>query len=187
MAKLKLQMKSSDVLGVHSRVDISFNGVKVGENIELPTTPSVLEYDVTVSTDAENTIKFDLLNDQAYDSNNDGDYSDSDAGDQVMTAIVTQVEYSLDGSTFTAILPQVQSTFTIPSGTNAGMVVELKPAINEFVVWGTAHLIKFTTTGGLAENKTSNKQPTNPISTVIDGNKIAYTDGNTYDFDGNIV
>lgn len=187
MAKIKLQVNSSAVRDVYGRVDISFNGVKVGDNVQLSASTSTLVYNVaSISTSAENTIKIDLLNDQAWDSNNDGDYSD--AGDETMRVTVTSAEYSLDDSTYVAVLPQAQSTFTIPSGTNSGMVVELKKAIDEFKIYGKDQSIKFTTNDGLSafndpENLT---QSYNPVAKVV-GSTIQAIDGNTYDFDGNIV
>ena len=187
MAKLKLQLDSSSVLGVYGIVDVSFNGTKVGNNVQLGADTSTLEYDVeSISTSSENTVKIDLLNDQAHDSNNDGDFGDAD--DEVLLVTLTNVEYSLDNSTYVAVLPQAQSTFTIPSGTNSGMVIELKKAISEFKIFGKDQLIKFSTSDGLSisTDPTVLTQPYNPVAKVV-GSTIQAIDGNTYDFDGNIV
>lgn len=186
MARIKLFINSSEVFDVYGRVDISFNGVKVGTNVLLGSSTSELEYDVaSISTSTENTIKIDLLNQQAYDANNDGNFDDE--GDKKMTATVSVAEYSMDNSTYTALIPQPQSTFTIPSGANAGTRIELKPAVDKFEVFGPNYLIKFTTANGLANNLSDQQQPRNPVTTIVGGNKIAFADGIINDFDGNTV
>ena len=190
MARIKLFLNSSEVFDINCRVDISFNGVKVGTNVLLESATSELEYDVeSISTSTENIIKIDLLNQQAYDADNNGSFDDE--GDKKMTVTVSLAEYliddSTDDSTYTVIIPQTQSTFTIPSGANTGTRIELKPAVDKFEVFGPNHLIKFTTANGLANNLLDQNQPLNPVTTIVDGNKIAFADGIINDFDGNTV
>ena len=43
MARIKLFINSSEVFDVYGRVDISFNGVKVGTNVLLGSSTSELE------------------------------------------------------------------------------------------------------------------------------------------------
>ena len=104
MAKLRLSIKSTDVLGVYGIVDVIFNGATLALAKQLSATVENLEYNIAGIDNTSNTLKISLLNDQAYDANKDGDYLD--AGDQTMQAIVSALSYSIDNNTYTTLLPQ---------------------------------------------------------------------------------
>lgn len=144
MGKIRFNINSSDVLGVYGIVDIVFNGVTLASSKQLSETVESLEYNVDILTSSDNTLKIHLLNDQAHDSNNDGDYSDT--GDQSLVARVSNLSYSVDGATFTTLLPQTEVNHTIPSGVNAGTSILMRPAISQFISYGD-YTLKFDNDG----------------------------------------
>ena len=130
MAKLRLSIKSTAVLDVYGIVDVVFNGATLVASKQLSTTVENLEYNIAGIDNTSNSLKISLLNDQAHDANNDGDYHD--AGDQTMQAIVSALSYSIDDTTYTTLLPQAATNYTVPSGPYAGNVLVLTESVSSF-------------------------------------------------------
>jgi hypothetical protein len=141
MGKLRLDIKSNDILGVYGIVDLVFNGVAIESNKQLTTDPIALEYDVDILTDADNTLKVSLLNDRAHDANQDGVF------DKFMTVSVTALSYSADGVNFTTLLPQVATSYTVPDGLYAGNVLTLTESVTSFNSLGINYSIAFNSDG----------------------------------------
>lgn len=173
MGKLRLDINSNNVLGTYGIVDIVFNGTNLAPSKQLSATVESLEYNVDILTSSDNVLKIALLNDQAHDSNNDGDFSD--AGDQTLRPVVSSLSYSIDGVTFTTLLPQVETTHTVPSGIHAGETVTFNLGVSEFVSYGTNYELKFDTELGLLN------------SPYIQAYEIRLVDGVYYDAQGNVI
>ena len=62
MAKLRLSINSTDVLGVYCIVDIVFNGTTLASAKQLSATVENLEYNADVLTSSNNILKINLLN-----------------------------------------------------------------------------------------------------------------------------
>ena len=172
MGKLRLDINSTDVLGVYGIVDIVFNGATLAASKQLSATVESLEYDVDILTSSDNVLKISLLNDQGHDANNDGDYSDAE--DQTLQAVVSGLSYSIDGVTFVTLLPQVATTHTVPSGTHAGETVTFNLAVSEFGSFGPDYELKFGNTGLLN-------------NAYLTGYFIRLVDGVYYDDAGNVI
>lgn len=173
MGKLRLDINSNDVLGVYGIVDIVFNGTNLATSKQLSATVESLEYDVDILTSSNNVLKIALLNDQAHDANGDGDYSDEE--DQTLRAVVSGLSYSTDGVTFATLLPQVETTHTVPSGLHAGQTVTFNLDISEFVSFGSNSELKFDTNLGLLNNA------------HLQGYAIRLVDGVYYDAEGSVI
>lgn len=173
MAKLRLDINSTDVSGTYGIVDIIFNGIILVASKQLSATIESLEYDVDILTSGDNTLKIALLNHQANDANNDGDFNDET--DQTLYAIVSSLSYSIDGVTFTTLLPQVATTHTVPSGINAGETVPFNSAVSEFSSYGPDYELKFKTDSGLLNNA------------YLRAYSIRLIDGVYYDAEGNVI
>ncbi len=113
-----------------------------------------------------------MLNDQAHDENNDGDYSD--ANDKLLVAIVSALSYSIDDINYTSLLPQTQVTHTIPSGDQAGAIIDLRSNISQFVSWGSNCELKFND-DGLENNE------------YFTGYNVKIVDSDYYDSTGNVI
>ena len=173
MGKLRLDINSNDVLGVYGIVNIVFNGTNLAVSKQLSATVESLEYDADILTSSDNVLKIALLNDQAHDANNDGDFSDAE--DQTLKATISGLSYSTDGVTFTTVLPQVETTHTVPSGTHAGETIILNLSKSEFVSFGPDYELKFDTVLGLLNNA------------YLKGYDVRLVDGVYYDTDGNVI
>jgi len=181
MGKLRLDIKSNDVLGVYGIVDLIFNGVAIESNRQLTADPVALEYDVDILTDAVNSLKVSLLNDQAHDSNQDGDFSDAE--DQLLLALVTALSYSVDGVNFITLLPQLATSYTVPSGLYAGNVITLTENVTSFGSYGIDHEIMFNSDGIVDSPYVSGLKG----KVLPNGNFQDLVGGKTYDSSGNEV
>jgi len=181
MAKLRLNIKSTAVLDVYGMVDVVFNGVTLVSAKQLSATVENLEYNIAGIDNTSNTLKISLLNDQAHDANNDGDYLD--AGDQTMKAIVSALSYSIDDTTYTTLLPQAATSYTVPSGIYAGNVITLTESVTEFSSYGADYAITFNNDGIVNTNYCSGLKG----KILENGNYQDLITGKTYDADGNEV
>jgi hypothetical protein len=181
MGKLRLSIKSTDVLGKYGIVDLDFNGVTIESNKQLTADPVALEYDVDILTDTANSLKVSLLNDQAYDANQDGDFSD--AGDQTLLVSVTALSYSVNGVNFTTLLPQLATNYTVPDGIYAGNVITLTESVTSFSSYGVDYAITFNSDGIINSAQISGLK----VKILPNGNLRNLVDGKTYNSDGNEV
>ena len=181
MGKLRLSIKSTDVLGVYGIVDLVFNGNTIESNRQLTADPVALEYDVDILTDAVNSLKVSLLNDQAHDANQDGDFSDPE--DQIMIALVTALSYSIDGVNFTTLLPQVSTSYTVPTGLYAGNVLTLTESVTSFNSYGVDYAITFNSDGIINSAQISGVKG----KILPNGNFQDFVTGKTYDPNGNEI
>ncbi len=181
MAKLRLSINSTDVLGVYGIVDIKFNGATLASSKQLSATVESLEYNVDILTSSDNILNISLLNDQAHDANSNGDFSD--ASDQTLRAIVSALSYSIDDTTYTTLLPQVATNYTVPGGLYAGNVVTLTESVTESSSYGADHAITFNSDGIVNSEFISGVQ----WKLLENGNLQDLVNGKTYDPDGNEV
>ena len=145
MAKLRLSINSTDVLGVYGIVDIVFNGVTLAASKQLSTTVESLEYDVEILTSSNNVLKISLLNSQAYDNNNDGYFTEPE--DSILCAVVSSLSYAVDGVNFITLIPQAATSYTVPSGPKAGSVVLLTENVTRFMSYNELCAITFNSDG----------------------------------------
>jgi hypothetical protein len=183
MAKLRLSINSTDVLGVYGIVDIVFNGTTLVSSKQLSATVENLEYNVAGIDNTSNTLKISLLNDQAHDANSDGDFVDAGAGDQSMQAIVSALSYSINDTTYTTLLPQAATSYTVPSGPYVGNVLVLTESVTQFTSYGADHAITFNSDGIVNTEYCSGIRG----KVLENGNYQNLLDGKTYDVDGNEV
>jgi hypothetical protein len=181
MAKLRLNIKSTAVLDVYGIVDVIFNGATLASSKQLSATVENLEYNIAGIDNTSNTLKISLLNDQAHDANNDGDYLD--AGDQTMQVIVSALSYSIDNTTFTTLLPQVATSYTVPGGIYAGNVVTLTESVSNFNSYGADYVLTFNSDGIVNSEFISGVK----AKILENGNLQDLVNGKTYDPDGNEV
>jgi hypothetical protein len=181
MAKLRLSIKSTEVLTTYGIVDIVFNGTTLASAKQLSATVENLEYDIAGIDNTSNTLKISLLNDQAHDANNDGDYLD--ASDQTMQVIVSALSYSIDNTTFTTLLPQVATSYTVPGGIYAGNVVTLTESVSNFNSYGADYVLTFNSDGIVNSEFISGVK----AKILENGNLQDLVNGKTYDPDGNEV
>jgi hypothetical protein len=181
MGKLRLNIKSNDVLGVYGIVDLVFNGATIESNKQLTADLVALEYDVDVLTGAVNSLKVNLLNDQAHDADQDGDFTDAE--NQTLAAQVTALSYSTDGVSFTTLLPQLATSYTVPSGIYAGNVITLTYSVTSFDSYGVDYVITFNSDGIV-----NSQYITGLLGKILpDGSYQDLVNNTTYDPDGNIV
>ena len=181
MGKLRLNINSTNVLGVYGVVNIVFNGTNLATAKQLSATVESLEYNVDISTSSNNVLKISLLNDQAHDTNGDGDFTDE--GDQLLKVTMSSLSYAVDGINFTTLLPQTATSYTVPSGPYVGNIITLTESVTTFGSFGLDYAITFNSDGivntvycsGLKGKFLSNGNYHNLIDNVI------------YDPDGNIV
>ena len=181
MAKLRLNIKSTAVLDVYGIVDVDFNGTTLASSKQLSATVENLEYNIAGIDNTSNTLKISLLNAQAHDANNDGDYLD--AGDQTMQAIVSALSYSVDDTTYIALLPQAASNYTIPSGANAGQIIPLNESVLQLTSYGLNYEIWFNADGFMYNEYF----PWAKIKVLTNGNVYENVSGKTYDPEGNEI
>jgi len=183
MAKLRLSINSTEVLTTYGIVDIVFNGTTLAPAKQLSATVENLEYNIAGIDNTSNTLKISLLNDQAHDANNDGDYLDAGAGDQTMRVIVSALSYSIDDTTYTTLLPQAATSYTVPSGPYSGNVITLTESVTTFESYGADHAITFNSDGIVNTEYCSGLKG----KILENGNYLDLTSGKTYDPDGNEV
>lgn len=181
MGKLRLDINSTDVLGVYGIVDIVFNGATLAASEQLSATVESLEYDVDILTSSNNVLKIALLNDQAHDANGDGDFHDE--GDQTLQAVVSSLSYSTDGSSFTTLLPQAATSYTVPGGLYAGNILTLTENITSFSSYGVDYAITFNSDGIVETEYCSGVK----FKVLENGNVQDLINNVTYDSDGNII
>lgn len=171
MAKLRLQLQSTSVLGTYGVVDIYLNDQLLEEDLQLSGDVSTHEYDVTFTDN--NTLQVKLINSQAYDANGSGQYDDDEA-DERMAVTVKKVERSDDGSTYETMLP-LEGSEHIVEGKQPFM---LNSGIDEFTIWGTDQSIKFDSSG-LMPHHDNNLHPLYTKGTLV-GDILTYSDGSTF-------
>jgi hypothetical protein len=181
MSKLRLDINSTTVLGVYGIVDIVFNGTTLVSSKQLSATVESLEYDVAGIDNTSNTLKISLLNDQAHDANSDGDFDDAD--DQSMQVIVSALSYSIDNTTYTTLLPQAATSYTVPGGTHAGQIIPITENVSNFASFGPNYTLEFNSDGIVNSDYISGVKG----KLLENGNFHSFVDGNTYDNDGNVV
>ena len=183
MGKLRFDINSTYVertlKGHYGIIDIVFNGTTLESAKQMSATFESLEYNVSIDN-TSNTLKIALLNDVGDDINNDGDYTDEG---ETLKVIVSSLSYSTDNINFTSLIPQVETTYTVPSGLYAGNVVTLTDAVNTFVSHDANYAITFNS-DGIVQNEYClglrwKVLPNDRLRDLINGV--------TYDFDGNIV
>ena len=133
MAKLRLNMNSNLVEGRAGLVDISLNGTELANNVSLSANVGSYEYDVTLVS-GENLLGISLTNNIAHN-------------DEYLNANISGMSYSVDGVTYTQIVPFPQQTLTIPSGPFAGNILITNPGIDYLYVPGDNYEIRFNETG----------------------------------------
>ena len=178
MGKLRLDINSNDVLGTYGIVDLIFNGVTIESNKQLTAEPVTLEYDVNILTNAVNSLKISLLNDRAHIANQGSDFEN-----QYLMAKVTALSYSADGVSFTTLLPQLATSYTVPSGIYAGNVVTLTEGVSEFQSYGADYTLSFNSDGIINTDQVSGVK----IKLLANKNLQDLVNGKTYDPDGNEV
>ena len=181
MSKLRLDIKSTGVVGVYGIVDIAFNGATLAASKQLSATVESLEYDVDILTPGNNVLKIALLNHQAHDANNDGDFNDAE--DQTLQSILSSLSYSTDDVNYTTLIPQAATSYTVPSGTYAGNVVTLTESVNTFTSYGADYAITFNSDGIVNTEYCSGLKG----KILPNGNFQDLLSGNIYYLDGNLV
>ena len=159
MAKLRLKLKTTVVNSVAGIVDLKFNGSILRTGVELATTDTTLEYDVTLST--TNTLEVDLINAQS------GTY-DSALGTWPNGTVVTidEVAHSSDGTTYSSVIPQAKTSFTTVPGPTSDAEVTLRPQLTSAHLYGRGYLIEFDSNGLLNQpDFTVKNKPFNPVAT----------------------
>jgi hypothetical protein len=169
------------VLDVYGIVDIVFNGTTLVASKQLSATVENLEYNIAGIDNTSNTLKILLLNDQAHDANNDGDYND--AGDLIMQVIVSALSYSINDTTYTTLLPQAATSYTVPSGPYVGNVIPLTESVTQFMLCGNNEELVFNSDGIVNNSHISGLQG----KILENGNYQNFLDGKTYDPNGNEV
>ena len=181
MAKLRLSINSTDVLGVYGIVDIVFNGATLASAKQLSATVENLEYNIAGIDNTSNTLKISLLNDQAHDVDLNGIFTDP--GDQTMQAVVSALSYSIDDTTYTTLLPQAATSYTVPSGLYSGNVVTLTESVTQFTSYGVDYALTFNSEGIVNTEYCSGLRG----KVLPNGNFQDLVTGKTYDPDGNEV
>lgn len=181
MAKLRLSIKSTDVLGVYGIVDIVFNGTTLVSAKQLSATVENLEYNADILTSSNNVLKINLLNPQAHDANNDGIFTG--AQDQTLKAQMTALSYATDNVNFITLLPQTATTYTVPSGRYAGNVITMTENISQFSSCGNNEEIVFNSDGIVDNSHISGVK----WKLLENGNLQEVGTGKTYDPNGNEV
>ena len=181
MSKLRLDINSTDVRDVYGIVDIVFNGTTLVSAKQLSATIESLEYSADILTSSNNVLKINLLNSQAHDVNGDGDYTDAE--DQTLQAIVSSLSYAVDGVSFTTLLPQSATSYTVPTGPNAGNVIALTESVTTFASFGLDYAITFNSDGIVNTEYCSGLKG----KILPNGNYQDLTNGKIYDIDGNEV
>ena len=181
MAKLRLSIKSTAVLDIYGIVDIVFNGVALASSKQLSATFESLEYNIAGIDNTSNTLKISLLNDQAHDVNQNGIFTDP--GDQTMQAVVSALSYSIDNTTYTTLLPQAATSYTVPSGLYSGNVVTLTESVTQFTSYGVDYALTFNSEGIVNTEYCSGLRG----KVLPNGNFQDLVNGKTYDPDGNEV
>jgi hypothetical protein len=183
MAKLRLSINSNGCLGVYGIVDIIFNGTTLVSDKQLSATVENLEYNIAGIDNTSNTLKISLLNDQAHDANNDGDFLNAGAGDEILAAIVSALSYSIDDTTYTTLLPQAATSYTVPSGQYAGNILVLTESVTQFTSYNETCELLFNSDGIINSTLISGVK----IKVLENGNVQDLVNGKTYDPDGNEV
>jgi hypothetical protein len=181
MGKLRLSLNSTKVPdGTYGRADIKFNGSIIESNRQLSNTVETLTYDVTIDN-TSNTLEIALLNPQADDFNNDGFFTDDD--NETTKIRVSSLEYSIDDTTYTTLLPQVATNYTVPGGLYAGNVLILTESVTELSSYSADFEIIFNSDGIVNTEYCSGLKG----KILENGNFLDLNSGKTYDPGGNEV
>jgi hypothetical protein len=184
MGKLRLDINSTYVeksmKGNYGIVDIVFNGTTLASAKQLSATVESLEYDVGIDN-TSNTLKIKLLNSVGYDANLDGDFSDAE--DQVMQAIVSTLSYSIDNTTYTTLLPQAATSYTVPGGLYAGNVLILTESVTQFTSYDLTGELLFNDDGIVNSTQISGVK----LKVLENGSVQDLVNEKTYDADGNEI
>ena len=184
MAKLRLSIKSTTVLDVYGIVDVIFNGATLVASKQLSATVENLEYNIAGIDGTSNTLKISLLNHKAIDANGDNNYTGPD--DILLIAQLSSLQYSIDDINYVTLLPQVETSYTIPSGPHANEVLILTENVTEFKSFGLDSDLIFNSDGIVYA---STPYAPNTIGVKIkvleNGNVQDFVNGKTYDPDGN--
>lgn len=172
MAKLRLQLQSTSVLGTYGVVDIYLNDQLLEEDLQLSGDVSTHEYDVTFVDN--NTLQVKLMNDQAYDADGSGSFDDNEE-DQVLSVLLHKVERSDDGSTYETILPLEEVLLTV-EGKEPFI---LESSVGSFTIWGKNQSVNFDS-DGLKVYHSGGDQP-GYVKGTVSGGIITYSDGTTID------
>ena len=184
MGKLRLDINSTRVertnKGNYGIVDIVFNGTTLESSKQLSATVESLEYDVVIDN-TSNTLKIALLNNVGHDANNDGDYTDE--GDEVLKAIVSSLSYSIDNTTYTTLLPQAATSYTVPGGLYAGNVLILTESVTQFTSYDLTGELLFNDDGIVNSTQISGVK----LKVLENGSVQDLVNEKTYDADGNEI
>ena len=100
-----------------------------------------------------------------------------------MQAVVSALSYSINDTTYTTLLPQAATSYTVPSGQYAGNVLILTENVSQFVSYDTDYAITFNSDGIVNTNYCSGLRG----KILENGNFQDLVNGKTYDPDGNEV
>ena len=178
MGKLRLDIKSSaEVSGAYGIVNIIFNGTNLAASKQLSTTVESLEYNADILTPGNNVLKIALLNSQANDIDLDGNF------EITLSAIVSNLSYSTDNITFTSLIPQIETIYTVPTGPYTGNQITLTYPITAWQSFDSNYAITFNNDGIV-----NTEYCTGLLGKVLpNGNYLDLVSGKTMDYDGNEV
>jgi len=178
MGKLRLDIKSStEVSGAYAIVNIIFNDTNLAASKQLSATVESLEYNADILTPGENVLKIALLNPQANDVDLDGNF------DLTLSAIVSNLSYSTDNVTFTNLIPQIGTIYTVPTGPYTGNQITLTYPITTWLSFNSNYAITFNNDGIV-----NTEYCTGLLGKVLpNGNYLDLVSGKTFDYDGNEV
>lgn len=140
MAKIELTLTSTSVDGDFGIVDIYYNGNKVESNLQLSSTPTIVNHTV-VPDNGYCTVRVDLLNDKATDYEQDGIW------DEVMDVRIISARYADDDINYATMIPHSGFTEIDEQGT----LIDTPPA--EYLsVWGKEYSRTFPTSRYILPN-----------------------------------
>jgi hypothetical protein len=178
MGKLRLDIKSStEVSGAYAIVNIIFNDTNLAASKQLSTTVESLEYNADILTPGNNVLKIALLNSQANDIDLDGNF------DLTLSAIVSNLSYSTDNVTFTNLIPQIETIYTVPTGPYTGNQIPLTYPITTWRSFDSNYAITFNNDGIVNTEYCTGLQG----KVLPNGNYLDLVAGKTFDYDGNEV
>jgi hypothetical protein len=139
MGVLTFQLSSSLVEDAYSNIDIIFNGSTLASNVPLTADSQTFTYNVDIPTGSDNTVGINVLNPLGSGA------FDGEVWSDVRVANLLGFSYSLDDSNFNQLLPQIEETYTVNSGVDAGQVWTLSKSIPSFVVYEPGFSFVFNT------------------------------------------
>jgi hypothetical protein len=100
-----------------------------------------------------------------------------------MRAVVSDLSYSINDTTYTTLLPQAATSYTVPSGPYAGNVIILTESVTQFSSYGVDHVLTFNSDGIVNSEFISGLKG----KILENGNYQDLINGKIYDSDGNEV